>query len=146
MRSADQQYSKALARAAKVVTALTLPRDVVLQRMGRCLSPDALAALERACDTATGGSQVRAAKALGVSSAVINHLLKHKYAGDVGRMETKIRGEFLRETVRCPVLGDLSKRSCLDYQRQPYAPTNPTRSRLHKACKTCVHRESKDIS
>jgi DNA-binding transcriptional regulator YdaS (Cro superfamily) len=112
----------------------------------RELSAEALQALQRACDQGVGGSQVKAAAQLGVSSATVNQLLKGRYPGDVGRMETKIRGELLRETVACPVMGDLSKRSCLDYQRQPYAPTNPQRARLYKACQSCPNREKKEAS
>lgn len=110
------------------------------------LSQDALQALQRCCDPKQGGSQSKAALLLGISSAVVNQLLKGKYPGDVARMETKIRGELLRETVACPVMGDLSKRSCLDYQRQPYAPTNPQRARLYSACPRCPNREKKETS
>ena len=45
----------------------------------------------------------------------------------------------MAETVRCPVMGTLSKRSCLDNQALPQAFTNPMRAALGRACKTCIH-------
>lgn len=90
------------------------------------------------------GSQTRVADELGVSTAVISTLLKDKYPGNVDAMEQRIRGQYMAETVTCPVLGTLSKRSCLDNQALPVAFTNPIRSALGRACKTCTNR--KDMS
>lgn len=106
------------------------------------LAADAKAALLQAVERL--GSQVRVAKELRVTSPVISTLLKDKYLGDVKTMEQRIRGQFMAETVRCPVYGDLSKRSCLDNQALPQAFTNPQRAALSRACKTCPNR--KDLS
>lgn len=105
--------------------------------------PDAVKAALQAA-VVKFGSQVKVAEELRVSSAVVSTLLKDKYPGSVEAMEQRIRGEFMAETVRCPVLGDLSKRSCLDNQALPMAFTNPVRAALGRACKTCVNR--KDLS
>ncbi|MGA0569619.1 hypothetical protein ACO2Q9_02740 [Variovorax sp. VNK109] len=86
------------------------------------------------------GTQTRAAEELGVSAAVVNNLLKDRYLGNVATMADRIRGQFMAETVRCPVLGELSKRDCLDNQQRPLVFTNALRSRLFQACKTCPNR------
>jgi DNA-binding transcriptional regulator YdaS (Cro superfamily) len=86
------------------------------------------------------GSQTAVARDLGVSPAVVNHLLKDRYPGDVATMADRIRGQYLAETVNCPVMGELGRRHCLDYQARPLAHTNPQRARLFHACKTCPNR------
>ena len=86
-------------------------------------------------------SQTRVAADLGVSVAVVNTLLKDKYAGNVQAMEQRIRGQYLAETVVCPVQGNLSRRSCQDNQALPPAFTNPMRAALWRACKECPNRK-----
>lgn len=83
-------------------------------------------------------SQAAVAKRLDVSPATISQLLKGTYAADTRRMEQRVRGELMRETHECPVLGQLTKRQCQDEQSKPYY-ANPLRSALHKACKSCLH-------
>lgn len=102
------------------------------------LPPDVQAALQAA--VARFGSQVKVAEELGVSPAVVNNLLKDRYLGDVAGMAERIRGQFMAQTVVCPVMGELSRRHCLDYQGRPLVFTNPTRVALHQACKTCTNR------
>lgn len=87
------------------------------------------------------GSQVKVAEELHVTSPVISTLLKDKYPGSVETMEQRIRGQFMAETVLCPVMGTLSKRSCQDNQALPQAFTNPMRAALGRACKTCPNRK-----
>lgn len=103
------------------------------------LPPDVKDALAQAVTHL--GSQTKVADELGVSSAVISTLLKDKYTGNVPLMEQRIRGQYMAETVRCPVQGTLSKRSCLDNQALPMAFTNPVRAALGRACKTCPNRK-----
>jgi fructose 1,6-bisphosphatase len=106
------------------------------------LPADVKAALEAAVKRFN--SQTKVATELGVSSAVVSTLLKDKYPGNVAAMEQRIRGQFMSESVTCPVQGTLSKRSCLDNQALPMAFTNPVRAALWRACKTCPNR--KDLS
>ncbi len=87
------------------------------------------------------GSQVKVAEELHVTGPVVSMLLKDKYPGSVEAMEQRIRGQFMAETVQCPVQGTLSKRSCLDNQALPLAFTNPIRAALGRACKTCPNRK-----
>ena len=109
---------------SKPRTAKALPKDVHL-------------ALVNA--VARAKSQSKVATELGVSNAVVNQLLKDSYTGDVPTMASRIRGQYMAETVACPVMGTLSRRSCLDYQANPIF-TNPMRSALARACKTCPNR------
>lgn len=111
-------------------------------KAGGVLPLDAKAALADAVKRFK--SQSKVAEQLGVSTAVVSTLLNDKYTGDVASMEQRIRGQYMAETVRCPVYGDLSKRSCLDNQALPPAFTNPQRAALSRACKTCPNR--KDLS
>jgi hypothetical protein len=87
------------------------------------------------------GSQVSVAQELGVSPAVVNHLMRDRYAGDVAGMADRIRGQFMKQMVACPVMGELGLRHCLDNQSRPLAFTNPTRVALYTACKTCPNRK-----
>lgn len=103
------------------------------------LPPDVKAALEAAVKRFK--TQTAVADELGVSAAVVNNLLKDRYLGNVALMADRIRGQFMAETVVCPVQGVLSRRNCLDYQARPLVFTNATRVRLHQACKTCPNRK-----
>lgn len=103
------------------------------------LPPAEKAALEAAVKAAL--SQAKVAKELGVSPAVVNTLLNDRYMGDVAGMAARIRGQYMAETVQCPVMGTLSRRHCLDNQVRPLVFTNATRVRLHAECKKCQHRK-----
>jgi hypothetical protein len=103
------------------------------------LSADVKTALQKA--VTRFGSQTKVASELGVSSAVISALLKDKYLGSVAVMEQRIRGQYMAETVMCPVQGTLSTRNCLDNQALPMAFTNPVRAALGRACRTCPNRK-----
>ncbi|WP_208508399.1 hypothetical protein [Variovorax paradoxus] len=105
----------------------------------KALPKDVLAALKAA--VVRLGSQTKVALDLGVSQAVVNQLLRDRYLGDVSKMAERIRGQYLAETVTCPVMGELGRRHCLDYQVRPLAHTNPQRVRLFQACKTCPNRK-----
>lgn len=85
-------------------------------------------------------SQTKVAGELGCSSAVVSQLLRDKYLGDVETYAARIRGLYMAETVKCPVMGKLGRNHCLDYQKRPLAFTNPQRVALHQACKVCPNR------
>lgn len=112
---------------------------MALNKPQQMLSADAKTALQEAVVRLK--SQAKVAHELGVSGAVVSTLLKDKYQGDVAAMEERIRGKFLGATVICPVMGTLSKDSCLDNQALPMAFTNPLRAALGRACKKCHHRK-----
>jgi hypothetical protein len=100
--------------------------------------PPWVLALAEACDKASQGA---VAKRLGISSAVVNQVLGCSYKGRLDRFEERVRGELMNEKVLCPVLGQISKRDCLDHQGRKYRATNPLRVKLFQTCPTCPNRE-----
>lgn len=102
------------------------------------LPADVLAALEVAVKEC--GSQVATAKRLAVSVSAVNQLLRNRYQGDVAGMAERIRGEFMNALVVCPVMGQLGRQHCLEYQSRPLVMTNPLRAALYRACPTCPNK------
>jgi len=90
-------------------------------------------------------SQTKVAARLGVSDSSVNQLLKGSYKASTKRLEARVRGELMKETVTCPVLGEISSKRCQDHQARPFATTNPTRVALYMACrKGCKHSKLKE--
>jgi len=106
-------------------------------------APEWVIVLASACDAST---QSAVAKKLGVSSAMINTALKNTYTGRMDKLEARVRGELLNEKVRCPVLGDITKRKCLDAQGRSYAATNAMRVELRRACPRCPNGGAKEAA
>lgn len=97
--------------------------------------------LEELRSQCTQKSQAEVSRELGVSSAMISQVLKDKYPGDLSRLEKLVRGEYLGETVACPVLGELELDNCQRYQRERGTTHNPLRVQLYRACKKCPYAE-----
>lgn len=102
--------------------------------------PEWISILAEACDQK---SQSAVAQALRVSPTMVNQVLRNKYAGRLDRVEQRVRGELMRESVNCPVLGEITKRRCIDEQSRPYAATNQMRVELHRACPRCPNAQQK---
>lgn len=81
----------------------------------------------------------KAAEVIGYSSTVVSQVLSGKYTGDLSAVQQKVEGALLGLSVDCPVLGEIPRNRCLEYQRQGFAATNPMRVRLAQACPTCPH-------
>lgn len=105
-------------------------------------APEWIIVLAEACD-ARNGSQAAVARRLGYSGAVINQALKNTYAGRLDKLEQKVRGELMNECVQCPVLGEITRRRCIDEQSRAYAATNALRVELRRACPRCPNRHDK---
>lgn len=102
---------------------------------------DWLAALRQACSK---DSQAAVARRLGVSPATVSQVLKGSYKADLGGIEQRVRGALLGETVTCPILGDIKRNVCLDWQAKPFAATNELRVMLYRACRDgCPHSKLK---
>lgn len=113
----------------------------------RALPTDVLTALQDACrprDKGGLGSQAAVAAKLKVSDATISSALRGKYIGNVDRLAERIRGELLKATVACPVLGEISARICQDEREKPFSAHNPQAVRLWRACKRCPHNPKAD--
>lgn len=103
--------------------------------------PTWLAALRRACEEK---SQAAVARRLGLSPATVNQTLKGNYKGNLGAIEERVRGALLGLTVDCPILGDIRRNVCLDWQAKPFAATNEQRVMLYRACRSgCPHSKLK---
>lgn len=100
-------------------------------------APEWVVVLAQACDAST---QTAVAKRLGRSGSMINTVLGNRYAGRMDKIEALVRGELMRESVRCPVLGEITTRKCVDAQGRAYASTNALRIELRRACPACAHR------
>jgi hypothetical protein len=96
-------------------------------------APDWVLALAAECDRT---SQGRAARRLGISAAVVNQLLRGRYEGNVARMEERVRGELMRATCTCPVLGEISTRRCQDEQAAPFSVSSRLRVAIYRACRS----------
>lgn len=85
-------------------------------------------------------TQSAVARQLGVSSAMVNQVLKGVYKGNLARLQMLVEGALMEQTVACPVLGDLPSDRCEWYQRAPFHATNPVRVALYRACRSgCCH-------
>lgn len=87
-------------------------------------------------------SQRTVAKAIGYSTAVVSQVLSGKYTGDWHKVEQKVRGAYLGDTVLCPVLDELAVNLCLEHQARPYRSTNRQAVMLYRACKGCPNRKT----
>lgn len=96
----------------------------------------------RAHRTAHGGKKT--ADAIGYSTAVVSSVLNGKYGGkfggDLNAVRQKVEGALMGLTVECPVVGELPRNRCLEYQRQPFAATNHLRVQLSRTCPECPNR------
>jgi hypothetical protein len=95
--------------------------------------PDFVLALAEEA-TATAGT--RAAARIGYSPAVVTHVIRNHYTGDMERVAGKVRGALMGENVTCPVLGEIGRNRCLDEQRKPFTATSSIRSKLYRACRS----------
>ena len=124
----------------KAATSSTAPagqNSILILRKWGAHPPAWIVALATECDR-TG--QSKAAERLNVSAAMVNQALQNAYKGRLDRLEERVRGELMRETHTCPVLGPISKMDCMEHQNRKYSPTNPMRVKLHRACRTCPNR------
>ncbi len=117
-----------------VSTTAKTPNVVTASTSWGKMVPDWIIALAEECDCS---SQGKVALRLGVSSTVINQALHNSYPGRLDRVEERVRGEFMRAVVDCPVLGEISARKCLDERQRPFSSSNSLRLQLYRACKSC---------
>lgn len=81
-----------------------------------------------------------AEKMVGYSASALSTVLNNRYPGDVARVAEKVRGALMGETVICPVLGEVGRNECLDWQKKPFAATSSIRVAVYRACRAgCPH-------
>lgn len=108
-------------------------REIAVDRWGGA-APEWVLVLADMCDAK---SQAVVARSLGVSATMINQALRNSYAGRLDKLEQRVRGTFMNESLNCPVLGEITKRRCIDEQTRPFAPSNCLRIELRHACPRC---------
>jgi transcriptional regulator with XRE-family HTH domain len=87
-------------------------------------------------------SQAAVARQLGISSSTINQALKGTYKGNLSRLKTLVEGRLMKQTVECPVIGELAKHQCQEHQAREgrFITANPLTMRLYRACRSgCPH-------
>ena len=90
------------------------------------------------------GSQGRAAKRIGYSASVVSAVLSKTYIGSYETVEKSVRGALMGETLQCPVLGAITKSTCLDHQKKAQAPfsnSSSMRIAISRMCRSgdCPH-------
>lgn len=103
--------------------------------------PDWLSVLRSAC---MARKQSVVAADIGYSAAVVSQVLKGTYKGDLNAVKQKVEGALMGLTVDCPIVGDLPRNRCLEYQRQGFAATNHLRVQFSRVCPNCSHRRGGD--
>ena len=81
-----------------------------------------------------------AERRVGRASSTLSQVLSNSYAGDVGKIEERVRGALMALTVECPVLGEIGRDRCLDEQSKDFVATSAMRAQLYRACRSgCPH-------
>jgi len=95
--------------------------------------------VQRLAEESQAASQVKVAKQLKRSSALVNLVLKNKYKGDLKGVEDCVRGVFMNGTITCPALGEIPANECHDWRKKSrkFAGVNTLRVRMYRACTSC---------
>lgn len=98
--------------------------------------PDWISVLVSACDQT---SQGRVAKQLGLSGAVVSHLLRNSYAGDMARCQQAVRAALMNETIDCPALKTIALSECLGHRKaaREMSGSDPLSVIMLRACNRC---------
>lgn len=97
-------------------------------------------ALAQACDAS---SQVAVARRIAYSPPTVSQVISNTYRGDLVRLEAAVSGIYLAATVDCPVLGEMARNVCLEWQERPYTDASSLHIRMWRACKQCSQRVRK---
>ena len=99
-------------------------------------------------DACMKSSQSRVAQRLGVSASMVSSVIAGKYPGDMDRIAEICRGEFERQTVACPVLGDIAPLACRRWQQKAdrLRTGNNQNARMFRACRGCPRSRKEDAS
>lgn len=73
---------------------------------------------------------------IGYSSSVVSQAISRTYAGDIDRVEEKVRGALMKQKVSCPILVEVARDTCLNWQKKPIAGTSSLRMKMYRACRS----------
>ena len=99
-------------------------------------APEWVNVLASYCDQ---NSQAQAAHKIGRSASLVNQVLKKRYTGNLSAVQSRVEAAFIDGDVKCPVLGSLSGKKCLNYQSKPYNGGNHISISLFRSCRKCPH-------
>ena len=95
--------------------------------------------VEVLAEAANAHTATEVARRIAYSTAVVSSVCSGKYAGDLGRVEAKVRGVFMGDVVACPVLDEIPRDVCLAEQKKRFFGTSSIRTKLYRACPACAH-------
>lgn len=96
--------------------------------------------VEELADLADAQGLKGAAQKIGVGGSTVSQVLSKSYPGVISNIEERVRGALMRQTVICPVLDEMRRDVCLDWQAKPFAATSSLRVAIHRACRSgCPH-------
>lgn len=80
------------------------------------------------------------------SPTVINQVLLDKYPSDQGRerLQMLVEGRYMGMAIECPVMGEIGRDECAEWQSLPFCSVNSTRVEMFRACLRCPNNRSKD--
>ena len=77
-----------------------------------------------------------AGKRIGYSASTVSEVLRGVFRGSIQRVEQKVRGALMGVVVECPMLGEIGRDQCLDWQKRKFAATNAMRMQVYHACRS----------
>lgn len=74
---------------------------------------------------------------VGYSGSAMSQVINAKYPGDLAAVEAEVRSALLSPTVDCPVLDEITREICLEYQAKPFSAASARSALVFHACKRC---------
>jgi hypothetical protein len=98
--------------------------------------PNWVEALAIECDRT---SQGKTAARIGRSGSLVSNVLGKKYPGDMAAVEETVRGALMGETLMCPVMGEINKKTCRDWRGRSgtFSARNTRAVQMYRACNRC---------
>lgn len=83
------------------------------------------------------------ARELGVSPTLISLVLSNKYTSPTDNLQQRFLVWRIPK-IHCPILGDITHKTCAENRREPFTGLNPVAVQLYRACHgTCPYGEKK---
>jgi hypothetical protein len=84
------------------------------------------------------GGAAKVAAELGCTPSLISQLVSRSYPSSAARKWShNIIEKYGKETLHCPVLGEISLERCRVERERPYSLANPIRGELSRCCPGC---------
>lgn len=84
-----------------------------------------------------------AERQVGYAVSTLSQVISNTYPGRLDSVEKRVRAAIASETVTCPILGEIKRGTCTDWQdkARQLRTTSSQRVRMFHACKrsACIH-------